>query len=148
MIRVANIDDLKNLLELESRVFSKYDYPINKKSFIYHIKKEHIIVVGDKNHIYGYILFFDYKKSIRVYSLAIDIPFTNQGYGTKLMEYLIKFAKKSKKAITLEVKIDNYNAIFFYEKFNFKKSIILNNYYLDGKDGIKMKADYFLDNLS
>ncbi|QOG12861.1 GNAT family N-acetyltransferase [Arcobacter sp. FWKO B] len=138
MIRKAQKEDINKLLEIENSVFSEYDFKLTKRCFIYHQKKGHIYVVQDNDIICAYFLFLEYKKSLRLYSIAVSKEFTNKGFGSKMIEYLIKLAHEKLKNIILEVKLDNTNAINLYQKYGFMKKKILRSYYLDGKDGIKM----------
>ncbi|MEW6551130.1 MAG: GNAT family N-acetyltransferase [Campylobacterota bacterium] len=138
MIRVATKEDLSSLESIENSVFSKFDYPLNKRNFSYHIEKKHIFVTINKNEVYGYILFFEYKKSIRIYSIAVAIEYLGLGYGTELIRYLMKIAENKSKKLTLEVKVDNIKAINLYKKLGFVTIKLLISYYLDGKDGFKM----------
>ncbi|MDY0322277.1 MAG: GNAT family N-acetyltransferase [Arcobacteraceae bacterium] len=138
MIRVATKEDLSSLESIENSIFSKFDYPLNKRNFSYHIEKKHIFVTVNKNEVYGYILFFEYKKSIRIYSIAVAIEYLGLGYGTELIRYLMKIAENKSKKLTLEVKVDNIKAINLYKKLGFVTIKLLISYYLDGKDGFKM----------
>ena len=68
---------------------------------------------------YSFLRLFGYK----VPSLGIVIKkgFTNKGYGTILMDWTIKKAKKlGFKKIILKTHKENYQAQKLYEKFNFK----------------------------
>lgn len=147
MIRVATKEDISSLELIENSVFSKFDYPLNKRNFSYHIEKKHIFVTVNKNKVYGYILFFEYKKSIRIYSIAVANEYLGLGYGTELIRYVMEIAVNKSKKITLEVKVDNIKAITLYQKLGFVTIKLLKAYYLDGKDGFKMelntKKSYF-----
>lgn len=138
MIRVATKEDLSSLESIENSVFSKFDYPLNRRNFSYHIKKEHIFVILENDNICGYILFFEYKNSIRIYSIAVSMEFSGLGYGTKLIKYVIEIATNKSKNIMLEVKVDNIKAINLYKKLGFLDIKRLQAYYSDGKDGFKM----------
>ncbi len=138
MIRVAIKEDISSLESIEKNVFMEFDFPLNKRNFLYHIEKKHIFVIEKKYEIYGYILFFEYKKSIRIYSIAVSTVYSGLGYGTKLIEHLIEIAYNKSKNITLEVKIDNIKAFNLYKKLGFVGIKRLPSYYLDGKDGLKM----------
>ncbi|PSM53251.1 ribosomal-protein-S18-alanine N-acetyltransferase [Campylobacter blaseri] len=133
-IRLAHSSDVKRLLEIENRVFSKDEFALSKANFYYHIRKNLLYVsVGEKDEILGYILVFNKLKIPRIYSFAVAVQ--HQGIGSKLLNFVCdKF-----EALQLEVRADNFNAIRLYGKFGFKKYKILKAYYPDGADGIKMK---------
>lgn len=141
MIKCATKEDISSLELIENSVFTKFDYPLNRRNFLYHIKKRQIFIIVEQNKICGYMLFFEYKKSIRLYSIAISLDYISLGYGTKLMKYLINFANSKSKYLTLEVKVDNVKAINIYRKFGFRDIKYLKSYYRDGKNGIKMKLN-------
>ena len=55
------------------------------------------------------------------------------------MDYLIAIAKKKRIInITLEVKIDNYKAVYLYHKYNFVEVAKRQNYY-NGTDALLMQ---------
>ncbi|MCK9336830.1 MAG: GNAT family N-acetyltransferase [Arcobacteraceae bacterium] len=138
MIRLATKKDIPNLLEIEYSVFSEFDFRLSKENFIYHQNKNHIYLVYEEDLICGYILFLEYKNSLRIYSIAIKDKYSKKGYGTMLVEFLINLAKQKTKNLILEVKDDNQKAINLYNKLGFIAKKTLYQYYLDGKDGIKM----------
>ena len=136
-IDFAMHSDLDRLLEIENQTFDKNNYPLSRRNFLYHIKKKHIVVVKIDNKIVGYLLFFTYKKSWRIYSIAIAEEFRQKGFGTFLINYLKDYADKTVGYLLLEVKTTNTQAIHFYQLLGFKTLKILKEYYPDG-DGIKM----------
>jgi [ribosomal protein S18]-alanine N-acetyltransferase len=139
MIRLATKKDIPNLLEIEYSIFSEFDFRLSKENFIYHQNKNHIYLVCEEDVICGYILFLEYKNSLRIYSIAITNEYSKKGYGTMLVEFLINIAKQKSKKIILEVKCDNKKAINLYNKLGFIAKKTLFEYYLDGKNGIKME---------
>lgn len=139
MIRLATKKDIPNLLEIEYSIFSEFDFRLSKENFIYHQNKNHIYLVCEEDVICGYILFLEYKNTVRIYSIAIKNEYSKKGYGTMLVEFLINIAKQKSKNISLEVKYDNEKAIKLYNKLGFISKKTLFEYYLDGKNGIKME---------
>lgn len=137
-ISQASLTHLKALCELENAIFDAQSFPLSKRNFIYHLKKGNISVAQEQTQLVGYILIFSYKKSLRIYSLAVDKDFRGQKVGMKLMQYAKELAvKMQKERLTLEVKTSNKNAIRLYEKFGFKILKILKEYY-PNEDGYKM----------
>jgi len=60
--------------------------------------------------------------------IGIRDDFQGKGIGSKLMDNLIKLARKEGlKKIRLTVLADNYKAIRLYEKFGFKKTKFMKN---------------------
>ncbi|MDD3343616.1 MAG: N-acetyltransferase [Sulfurospirillaceae bacterium] len=140
-IELATYEDIHQLCNLENNTFGVNDFRLNARNFKYHIKKNHLYIAKeDDGFIAGYILFFVYQQSVRIYSLAVQENFR----GRKIAQQLLLRVKQltltlQKVYISLEVRIDNINAIMLYSKMGFKKILILKHYYLDGTSGLKMK---------
>ena len=68
-------------------------------------------------------------------SIALRREFWGQGIGTRLMELLIEFAKKSGVEILyLEVRCDNERAIKLYRKFGFSTIGVYKNFFKIGEN--------------
>ena len=68
---------------------------------------------------------------------VIDPKFRERGFGTYLMNYLIKRCEKSNiKKLLLEVSQNNLTAEKFYTRFDFFTVGIRKNYYKDGSDAL------------
>ncbi|MDY0403711.1 GNAT family N-acetyltransferase [Sulfurovum sp.] len=136
-IDFAGYSDLEKLLEIEEQTFDADSYPLSRRNFLYHIKKKHILVVRVDNRVVGYLLFFTYKKSWRIYSIAVAEGFRRKGLGRSLINRLREDAGGKAGYLLLEVKTDNTQALHLYALLGFKPLKILKAYYPDG-DGIKM----------
>ena len=113
--------DKKILDDLNGNIFSKY--------FIY----------KEKSNIIGYVNYYDLYDRFEVAYIEVKEEFRNQHYGSKLLEYLIELGKKKEiENITLEVNVNNENAIKLYNKYDFKIVAIRNKYY-NGVDGYLME---------
>ncbi|WP_150467167.1 GNAT family N-acetyltransferase [Francisella sp. SYW-9] len=133
-ITKAKLVDLEELLNLENSTF--LSDKISRKQFIYNIKKQKYFFVSKKEEcLTGYILCFEYKKVIRVYSLAVCQNHQGQGIGKKLLEYVLD---NSIKNISLEVNINNSRAISLYKSVGFKISKQINYFYENGDAAYKM----------
>ena len=100
---------------------------------------------NDFNYVYGIVLndeiigFIDYsimyERAELNYIFIVD-KYRRCGYSTLLMEYMIDMLKnKQVISITLEVRVDNYNAINLYKKFDFIEVGLRKKYY-NGIDAI------------
>lgn len=136
MILKAKNSDLKDLYQLENRVFPNDSFALSKESFRYHISKNQLYKIEVNHKIAGYILWLKRKNYFRLYSLAINDSYQGLGLASKLLEY--SFEKLDKNRFTLEVKVKNEKAIKLYEKYGFKIKKILKDYYEDG-DGYLME---------
>ncbi|MBK2092841.1 GNAT family N-acetyltransferase [Francisella philomiragia] len=133
-ISKPQLNDAKTLVELESSTF--LSDKISKKQFVYNIdKQKYFFVAKINNGLAGYILCFEYKKTIRVYSLAVSKNYQGQGIGKKLLEYILN---NSDKNISLEVNTNNLIAISLYQKLGFVINKQINNYYENGDAAYKM----------
>ncbi|MDQ1340303.1 MAG: [ribosomal protein S18]-alanine N-acetyltransferase [Campylobacterota bacterium] len=141
VIKKITQEHISQLCALEESLFDSDNYPISKRAFRYHIKKNNLILGAfEKGSLIGYSLVFNYKKSARIYSIAIDKNHQRKGIGQKILQEIIYIVRENKiNNIFLEVRIDNVNAINAYKKNGFKELKRLQNYYLDGADGIKME---------
>jgi ribosomal-protein-alanine N-acetyltransferase len=76
----------------------------------------------------------------RILILAVDKPYRCKGAGSRLLNKCIELMKqKGLKAVTLEVRIENKEAISFYLKRGFKIEELLPCFYSDGTDGYLME---------
>ncbi len=114
---------LKNPInkDFEQNIFTKY--------FIYQ----------EKSNIIGFVNYYDLYERYEISYIEVKEEYRNQKVGSKMLDYLIEEAKKKNiENITLEVNVQNENAIKLYEKYNFKKVAIREKYY-DGVDGYLME---------
>lgn len=135
MIYIASQNDLNALMQIEQNVFFNDSFALSKQSMRYHLKNSIIYYIKIDEKIAGYILWLKRKTHYRLYSLAIDSSYQNQGLASQLLEYSFKHLKN--KYFSLEVKERNEKAIKLYEKYGFKISKKLPSYY-DDCDGLKM----------
>jgi len=95
------------------------------------------------------------KDSYELKNIATYPKYRNQGYATKLINYILRYYKsksepksKSKDSIkTMYVGTgDSKNIISFYEKFGFKKSHKIKNFFVDNyKDPIFENNEQLID---
>jgi [ribosomal protein S18]-alanine N-acetyltransferase len=91
----------------------------------------------------GYIIFWLVADEIHLHDLAVGLPYKGQGIALKLMEEMTEIARRNKvRAMTLEVRESNIEAIKLYQKCGFVVKGIRPLYYLDTReDGLIMWAD-------
>ncbi|MDR0580479.1 MAG: GNAT family N-acetyltransferase [Campylobacteraceae bacterium] len=142
MIRIADLKDLNDLLEIENESFDENSFAMSRRNFIYHIKKNPLYVYEKDDKVCGYILLFLRKNSqkVRIYSIAVSKNLRKKGVASKLLEASFLYAlKNSKNFIKLEVRSDNKNAIKIYERLNFVSIKTLKAYYPDKSDAFVMQ---------
>ena len=134
-IKQINKEDIDLCYELDSNTISLW----SKKQWANEFNKEGINVYG--------ILFSDLLVGICVFQIVLDEAqlnyfvinkkFRKKGFGSNLMNYLIKKCEKLNiSKLFLEVSKSNINAEKFYSRFNFSTVGIRRNYYKNGSDAL------------
>ncbi len=96
-----------------------------------------VITVNDEVVAYGG--FWKIVDEGDINNIAVKKEFRGKGYGRMLMNALINEAKKQQiKAMTLEVRVSNINAISLYKKLGFTEAGIRKKYYPDFEDALIM----------
>lgn len=115
-----NIWNMEKNKELKDRFYQEL-LNKNRLTFVYRKDKEYIgeiSLVFNKNDK-------DYTiPGIRLYISRIIVKkdFRGKGYGKKLLNYMIEYAKKKKyKELSLGVNLDNYIALKLYVALGFNK---------------------------
>lgn len=93
-----------------------------------------ILVYKKENRIIAYLYYSEIYERVEINDIEVEEQYRNMGIGTELLKKLTELVQKS---ISLEVRINNYNAIKLYKKFNFQEKAIRKGYY-QGIDGILM----------
>lgn len=93
-----------------------------------------ILVYKENNRIIAYLYYSEIYERVEINNIEVEEQYRNMGIGTELLKKLTELVQKS---ISLEVRINNYNAIKLYKKFNFQEKAIRKGYY-QGIDGILM----------
>lgn len=147
-MEIKDVDsrDLKKIVNLEQKIFKKNAYSkdlmerlIEKNFFFFKLEINKL-----KKHIIGFIIVIkDRKDIVNIVNLLIDSKFQNRGYGSYLLQHTIEKIKNLKiiKKITLNVQLSNTIAITLYEKFNFKRYPLIENYYQSGEGAYLMELN-------
>lgn len=93
-----------------------------------------ILVYKKENRIIAYLYYSEIYERIEINDIEVEEQYRNMGIGTELLNKLTEIVQKS---ISLEVRINNYNAIKLYKKFGFQEKAIRKGYY-QGIDGVLM----------
>ena len=123
-IRKFRIDDIEQIMEIESLAFPKSPYP--REVFIYYALQPEtnflIYEIGER--VVGYIIF---QNDGHVVSIAVHPKWRRRGIGTELMKKV--FEKTGGKA-RIEVRVSNKIAIEFYKKLGFIFKDRIKKYYI------------------
>ena len=88
------------------------------------------IVLKNKKNILGYAFFSVIGTDSHLLNITVSKNYQGRGYGKKILEKVLFQSKVLGATIVfLEVRVSNYRAIDFYEKFGFKRDAIRYNYY-------------------
>ena len=137
MISIKQIDDkdIDLCYELDSNTISLW----SKKQWANELKKEGIKVIGLllSNFLIGICVFQVVLDEAQINFFAVNIKYRKKGFGTYLMNYLIKECEKLNiNKLFLEVSHTNFAAEKFYDRFDFSTVGIRKNYYQDGSDAL------------
>ena len=134
-IKDINEKDIDLCYELDSNTISLW----SKKQWANELKKEGIKVFGllFSNFLIGICVFQVVVDEAQINFFAVNINYRKKGFGTYLMNYLIKECEKLNiNKLFLEVSHTNTTAEKFYSRFNFSTVGIRRNYYKDGSDAL------------
>ena len=144
MFKISLMDqyDLENAYKIEQQ---SNPTPWSRENFFssFDVGHHSLVCKVDKVLI-GFIVFSVVKKESHLLNIAVLEKWRTKGAGSLLMESFINQSKAiGAKKIFLEVRSKNFNAISFYQKYNFVKDAVRINYY-SGEypdDAILMSSD-------
>jgi len=134
-IRPMEIDDLKQVLEIEKKSFPVpwiYDLffselTINRYARYFMLEKD--------NEVVGYLGLWHKGSSFHITNIAIAENLRRKGYGEKFLKFIEKIAATHRiKKISLEVRRSNCIAQDMYRKYGYKVIKFLKNYYQEEKE--------------
>ena len=127
-IQLASFDDLAQISMIEKET---NEYPWSLNNFKSSLDAgNNSIVLKDKKNIFGYAFFSVIGADSHLLNITVSKNYQRKGYGKKILEKVLYQSKVLGATIVfLEVRVSNYKAIDFYEKFGFKRDAIRYNYY-------------------
>ena len=134
-IKQINEKDIDLCYELDLKTISLW----SKKQWAKEFKKKGIKVYGISitNLLVGICVLQVVLDEAQINYFAVSNKFRNKGFGSHLMNYLIKVCEKINiKKLQLEVSQSNIAAEKFYSRFDFFTVGIRRNYYKDGSDAL------------
>ena len=82
-----------------------------------------------------------YRRTLRIYSIAVLPEFQQQGVGSFLLKHAMEFANRNQyHRISIEVDADNEKLVEWYKKHGFEIFERKENYYTEGKDAFRMSC--------
>ena len=134
-IKRINNEDIDLCYELDSSTISLW----SKKQWSKELKKDGIKVFGLllSNYLIGICVFQVVLDEAQINFFAVNKKYRGKGFGTYLMNYLVKECEKLNiNKLLLEVSHTNFIAEKFYSNFDFSTVGIRKNYYKDGSDSL------------
>ena len=134
-IKQINENDIDLCYELDSNTISLW----SKKQWDNELKKDGTKVIGLllSNHVIGICVLHVVLDEAQINFFAVNPKYRKKGFGTRLMNYLIKRCRKQNiRKLLLEVSYNNKIAKNFYNRFNFSTVGLRKNYYKDGSDAL------------
>ena len=127
-LQLASFGDLDKISKIEEET---NEYPWSLNNFKSSLNAGNSsIVLKDKKNILGYAFFSVIGADSHLLNITVSKDFQGRGYGKKILDKVLFQSKVlGATVIFLEVRVSNYKAIDFYEKFGFKRDAIRYNYY-------------------
>ena len=127
-LQLASFGDLDKISKIEEET---NEYPWSLNNFKSSLNAGNSsIVLKDKKNILGYAFFSVIGADSHLLNITVSKDFQGRGYGKKILDKVLFQSKVlGATVIFLELRVSNYKAIDFYEKFGFKRDAIRYNYY-------------------
>jgi ribosomal-protein-alanine N-acetyltransferase len=144
LIQKAIPSDVPSLVALEHLVFKQSDWPLNKRSFGYHVRGGKNLMLTAKEttptgSILGYVLVLQHRRSARIYSLATCPEHRGLGIGKALAQEAIhRVLERGILNLSLELRESNTPALQLYRSLGFTVSGIRPGFYRQEEDAITM----------
>ena len=134
-IKQINKKDIDLCYELDSNTISLW----SKEQWTNEFKKDGTKIFGllIKNFVIGICVIQVVLDEAQINYFVVNKKFRKKGFGSYLMNYLIKKCEKlNLKKLLLEVSQSNVTAERFYSRFDFSTVGIRKNYYKDGSHAL------------
>jgi ribosomal-protein-alanine N-acetyltransferase len=138
MIKEVNREDIDLIKLLEESFKDYFKNKGIKEDFDNNIFSKYFIYL-EKCNIIGFVNYYDLYDRFEISYIEVKEEYRNKKIGSELIENVINIGKnKNITNITLEVNINNENAIKLYSKYDFKVVAVRPRYY-NGTDGYLME---------
>ena len=142
-VRPVQMADLDRILEIERACFGRYAY--DRKLFAEYTRAcgDLFLVAEEGGRVNGYAITRIWGSTrAELVSIAVDPAARRHGAAAALMlKTLRRLRRLGLERLTLTVKVSNFPARAFYDKFGFRKVRRAPRYYEDGSDGLRFVKD-------
>jgi ribosomal-protein-alanine N-acetyltransferase len=127
-LRPMHSADLDSIIAIEPQIYS---HPWTRGNFSDSLNAGYSCwVYEDDGAIFGYAILMTVLDEAHLLNLSIAKPNQGQGFGRKLLEYMMQVARNhGAQSIFLEVRPSNAAAIALYESMGFNEMAVRRNYY-------------------
>lgn len=123
--------DLDAIVKLEKRLFEPNNYEIDEFKKMLSNLNFKLIAIYKRSSFIGYSLIYFFDTQCEIFKIGIKPIYQNQGYGSKLINYL----KNAFNKIIIEVS-DKDQTNIFYERNGFIITGKRERYYYDGSNAL------------
>lgn len=136
----AAMQHLDKIVKMENDIFPD---SWSESSVEREIKNNRIIVIKDKENIFGYCIFMIAADEGEILRIAIDKSKRKQGFGKKLLDNTLMYLENNGcNDVFLEVRKSNEGAISLYKSAGFEEIGVRKGYYNDnGEDALIFKKE-------
>ena len=127
MIREALIDDIDKIYELGNLLNTDFSKTYDLSFYIE--SDNYLVLVNDDNKINAFLIVLKGIDSFDIEVVYVQEDSRRKGIATNLLLFLINNYGNDKKAIFLEVAVNNNRAIALYKKMEFEIVNVRKNYY-------------------
>lgn len=130
MIRIANKDDVKDIIRVQKSAFGKISERLNScslppmKETAEELEKKfddnHIFVYEIDGKIVGSIRLEKSIESAEIRRLIVHQDYQKKGIGKELLQYILNFDKNIKRFTLFTENIENNPAVKLYKNYGFK----------------------------
>lgn len=127
MIREALIDDIDKIYELGNLLNTDFSKTYDLSFYIE--SDNYLVLVNDDNKINAFLIVLKGIDSFDIEVVYVQEDSRRKGIATNLLLFLINNYGNDKKAIFLEVAVNNNRAIALYKKMEFEIVNVRKKYY-------------------
>ncbi len=127
MIREALIDDIDKIYELGNLLNTDFSKTYDLSFYIE--SDNYLVLVNDDNKINAFLIVLKGIDSLDIEVIYVQEDSRRKGIATNLLFFLINNYATDKKAIFLEVAVNNNKAIALYKKMEFEIVNVRKKYY-------------------
>ncbi|QJB58278.1 GNAT family N-acetyltransferase [Pseudodesulfovibrio sp. zrk46] len=144
IFREALPSDLAFLMQLEQTTFPEHRQSSRESLRRSIASSSQLVVIAERRGRkrclpIGVAVVFLFKRTLRIYSLAVDERHRVAGVGSSMMQYILDFATNhGYERILLEADINNVRLVEWYSGMGFKPVRSLPDFYGPGEHAIKM----------